>query len=159
MRHAVLRSFALFTLAAACMGDGPPAPTPIVQIVSIDAGGTVVACGLTPSPDSIYINVHMVNTMNVDVPISSVDTWGVVIRASNDSVGYVAIDLRHLPIVPDPVILAARVGDVTFRMSMPTRPLCTNNPYHSSWRDIQTQVRVTTPVGQYASVALTIRVQ
>lgn len=159
MKLATKRLALLCAATAACMGDGPPAPTPIVQIVSIQAGVTVVSCGLTPSPDSLYINIHMVNTMNVDVPISSVDTWGMVIRASNDSVGYVAVDLRHLPIMPDPTLLAAGVGDVTFRTSMPTKPLCNNNPYHSTYRDVQTQVRVTTPVGQYMSSPLTIRVQ
>jgi hypothetical protein len=59
------------------------------------------------------------------------------------------MDLRNLPMFPPSTVLAARVGDVTFRVSMPTKPICNNNPLRASFRDIQTQVRVTTPVGQY----------
>jgi len=153
------RAFLLLVLAAACE-DGPGAPKPIVQLVSIDAGVATVGCGLTPDPDSLYINIHMVSTMPVDVPISSVGTYGMVIRASNDSaLNTIAMNLTNLPIVPESTYLAARVGDITFRTSMPTAGVCQNNPYHASYRDVQTQVRITTPVGQYVSFPFNLRLQ
>lgn len=160
MHRSAARAIVVAVLAAAC-SDPPGAPTPIVQLVSIHAGVSHVDCnGTIPNPDSVYINIHMVSTMAVDVPISTVGTWGMVIRASNDSaVNTVAMDIRSLPIVPESTYLAARVGDITFRTSMPTTAVCRNNPYRASYRDVQTQVRVTTPVGQYVSLPFTLRLE
>jgi hypothetical protein len=161
MNRAMAVVFVVAPLAVACSDSPAGAPRPVVQLVSIDPGVSTVDCNdIIPNPDSVYINIHMVNTMPVDVPISTVGTWGFVLRTSNDSgLNAVAMDIPSLPIVPESTYLAARVGDVTFRTSMPTTAVCRNNPYRASFRDIQTSVRVTTPVGQYVSLPFTLRLQ
>lgn len=135
-------------LALACSGlscapDVDPAgPVQGVHIASVAVSPTIVRCGgPTPSPDSIYWNVTMVNTTRDTVYVQGAASYGTIIRASNvNLLGRPANMLTNLPFLPDPAVLMSRIGNLVVHVSMPTLPMCRTDPDPD--KEIYTSIRI-----------------
>ena len=149
-------------LAVACGDDGSTGADGVVQLVSVTTNTLTVDCGRTShvaSPDSIYMNAHLVNTTATDVHIDSIGTIGFVAAASDQSVvGTGALNFTSLPFNPRPAVLQARTGDLTLVLSVPMVSLCAASAVALDYKDITANVRVTTDVGQYVSTPKSIHV-
>ena len=162
------RSFAALNLtlaglaAVACGGDGSTGTDGVVQLVSVTTNSLVVNCGRTThvaDPDSIYMNVHLVNTTATDVHIDSIGSNGFVAAASDQSVLQTgALNFTSLPFNPRPAVLQARTGDLTLIVSVPMISLCAAGAVALDYKDITATVRVTTDAGQYVSTPKSIHV-
>lgn len=148
--------------AVACGGDGSTGTDGVVQLVSITTNALTIDCGRTnhlASPDSIYVNAHMVNTAANDVHIDSIGTSGFVSAASDQSVvGPGALNLTSIPFNPTPATLQARTGDLTLVASVPMISLCAASAVALDYKDITASLRITTDAGQYVSRAMSIHV-
>lgn len=154
---------ALALLATACGGgDDSTGSTGIVQLVAVTTNTLTISCGRLnhlSSPDSLYMHAHMVNTTASDVTVDSIGSTGTIIRASDEAlVGQGALNFTSLPFNPQPTLLQARTGDVTMTVSVPTVSLCAASSALLDFKDISASIRVTTGVGQYVSVPVTIHV-
>jgi hypothetical protein len=161
-RSFVVLGVALAGLAAACGGDGSTGPHGVVQLVSVTTNVLTVDCGRMnhdASPDSIYMNAHLVNTTANDVHIDSIGTSGYVSRASDQSVvASGALNFTSIPFNPRPATLQALTGDLTLVVSVPMISLCAASAVALDWKDITANLRVTTDVGQYVSTSMSLHV-
>lgn len=159
---AVFRVALAGVLAVACSGGDSTPPNGVVQLVDITTGGLSISCGRLnhlANPDSLYVHAHMVNTTASDVPIDSIGSAGSIIRTSDGSMlGQGALNIPSTPFTPKPTVLQAHTGDVTMTVSYSTTALCGANYSSLDYMDVMASVRITTPVGQYVSQAITIHI-
>ena len=163
-----------------CGGDaaGPAARTRTVQIADFSTNVTTISCGLAGVfPDSVYWNIHMINTTDDTVHVTTVGTTGLVMSALSPNnvegaqsvVGRPEFNFTSLPFNPSPTVLAAQTGDVTLTVSMPVSYAqdCAPDPLirhgiigmdDSFRKDVGVTLVVTTTAGQYTTVPSTLRV-
>jgi hypothetical protein len=154
-------------LTACGGGGGGTGNSGFVQITDFDPNPQQANCGSDnmPNPqniglpDTVLLQVQMINTTANDVPISTAGTAGVVMVATDPAdVGDASAVFNSLPFTPDPAVLAAKVGDLTIRVAMPTAPICATKPVgYDGQQDINVSVRMSTPIGQRVTVPATIR--
>ena len=110
------------------------------------------------APDTVLLQVEMVNTTGEDATVSSTGADGVVIRTSTgDFVGTTAIAFSALPFNPQPSLIVAHTGDLTVRIALPTALLCATSKLPANgFKDVQVVVRVSTNSGQYTSPPATL---
>ncbi len=120
-------------------------------------------------PDSVYWNIHMINTTDDTVRVTTVGTTGLVMSAFSPNnvegaqsvVGRPEFNFTSLPFNPSPTVLAARTG-VTLTVSMPVSYAqdCAPDPLNphgiigmddSFTKDVDVTLVVTTTVGQYST--------
>jgi hypothetical protein len=137
-------------LACASANDGPVGSNIVFQIADYRVTATSISCYLGHSaPDSVYFNVHLVNTTDSDVTVTKVGTSGVIVRAEQQAtVGHSANSYETLPYNPQPALLVARTGDRTMTVSMPTIRLCSEDA-PDAWKDVYITLRVSTTAGQF----------
>jgi hypothetical protein len=126
----------------------------LVQIASFRMSPGVVSCGsLAASPDTVALQIEMVNTTDADASVMTVGSYGTVIRtATGEFVGTTAAVFDALPYIPRPALVIARSGDVMIRVSLPTASLCfTNIPAGGGFKDVQVSGRVSTNSGHYTT--------
>jgi hypothetical protein len=157
-----------FATALGCGSDGPSNSAGFVQISDFSPNPQQANCAtnnmMPPSnigaPDTVLMQVQMVNTTANDVNVTAGGTQGTVMVATDPlDVGAMAGVHPSLPFTPTPAVLVAESGDLTIRVAFPTAPLCQQKPvgYVGQW-DVNVSVRMTTTSGQYVTVPKTIRV-
>jgi hypothetical protein len=163
IRLAAALPVAVLVVAGGCGGGGDSTGTDgIVQLVSVTTNVLSLNCGRfshLASPDSLYMNVHLVNTSASNVAIDSIGSTGYISRASDQAVvGQGALNFTSLPFNPRPAMLQARTGDITLTVSVPMISLCAASTVALEYKDVTVSVRVATGVGQYVSVPMNIHV-
>lgn len=170
----MIRFYTAFISAAAlvatlgCGGDGPSSSAGFVQITDFTPSPQIVNCAAAftnppfnyGAPDTVLLQVQMVNTTANDVNVTDAASFGTVMVATDPlDVGAHAGVYPSLPLTPSPTLLVARTGDATIRVAFPTKPLCQLKPlgYSGQW-DVNVSARMTTPSGQYVTLPKTIRV-
>lgn len=148
-------------------GGGGTGNSGFVQITDFDPNPQTANCASDNTampknigaPDTVLMQVQMVNTTANDVPISAAGTAGFVVVATDPAdVGKQSAVFPSLPFTPDPAVLVAKTGDLTIRVAMPTAPICqTKAVGYSGMQDINVSVRMSTPVGMRETVPVTIR--
>ena len=168
------RSLILFPCAAlvavvACSSSDPPTQNGgVVQIADWLMNPQTVQCGLALTnplsnnavPDTVSVQVQMVNTTDTDVTLVAAGTSGTVVVATESAdLQASVLNLNNLPFTPQPALIQARTGDLTIRVSLPMRPYCnTKPPGYNGTHDILISVRMTTNSGQYVGLPKSLRV-
>ena len=170
MRRPVPVTLLALSLGAfsACDADPAAVGAGIVQISQVAINPLAVNCGTTltnppkniAAPDSVMIQVRMVNTTASDVLVTDANTYATVVISSDPAdVGMPAANFPSVPFSPSPALLAARIGDVPIRVALPMDPVCQSKPlFYSGSYEILLIVRMTTPSGQYATVPALMKV-
>lgn len=162
-------SVVLGLAAAACGGDGGTTVHGVVQIAGITVNSNVVQCGVynpfgpidslyLASPDTLYFYLHMVNTTDADVSVTSMTAAGTVTHASDSTVtGGSAFTFTTLAFRPQPSLLRAHDGDLTMTVAMRVVALCADNPLFLTYKDVAASIRVITSSGMYVSAPINVR--
>ncbi|HKS05151.1 MAG TPA: hypothetical protein VJR92_02460 [Gemmatimonadaceae bacterium] len=148
-------------------GGGGTSNSGFVQITDFDPNPQQANCASDNTampknigaPDSVMMEVQMINTTAADVPISGASTSGVIVVATDPAdVGKSSAVFPVLPYTPDPAVLVAKTGDMTIRVAMPTAPICQTKPVgYNGQQDINVSVRMATPIGMRVTLPVTIR--
>lgn len=164
-----LAAFVVATGAVAACGGGGGGTgnSGFVQITDFDPNPQQANCGSDNTampknigaPDTVLLQVQMINTTAADVPITGASTAGVIMVATDPAdLGDASAVFPVLPFTPDPAVLVAKTGDLTIRVAMPTAPICQTKPVgYSGQQDINVSVRMATPIGMRETVPATIR--
>ena len=172
------QDFALVALAAlvvttgavsACGGGGGGTGNAgFVQITDFDPNPQAANCAsdnVFPNPtnigapDTVLLQIQMINTTANDVPVNTAGTAGVVMVATEPAdVGKQTALFNSLPFTPTPAVLVAKTGDMTIRVAMPTAPICQTKPVgYDGFQDINVSVRMSTPIGMRETLPVTIK--
>lgn len=154
--------------AFACGGDGGSESAGAVQISAYTPNPQQANCGSDNTampknigaPDTILLQVQMVNTTANDVNVTKAGSFGTVMVANEPAdVGATAGGFATLPFTPLPALLVAKSGDLTVRVAFPTAPVCQLKPvgYDGQW-DINVSAVLTATSGQYVTLPKTVRI-
>ena len=151
----------LTAACAACVGlacaSDATGSNAFVQIAATAANPKTVRCTGGAVPDSLVWELQLVNTTDEDVPVVSVASAGVIIRASNELlVGNAIAVVDNLPVTPDSAVLMARRGDREIRVMVPSAPFC-QQP--AQWKDVYVSLRVIAGDWQVVTEWVTIAVR
>jgi hypothetical protein len=159
----------LLVVANACGGDGPTANNGVVQLYDVRVSPQAVTCGVTPnpppreiaSPDTVLVQVHLINTTADTISALTTGVYGIIIRASDPAdVSRVVVNAASLPFTPNPNTVRSKDGDVILRVSLPMDPVCQAKPNgFLGTADVNVSARVTASSGQYVSDFYTIHVE
>jgi hypothetical protein len=170
MRTLRIGTAPVFMLAlATCGGDGPTGNAGIVQLYDIRVSPQTVTCGFTinpplrniSSPDTVLVQVHVINTTKDTLSMVTTGVYGQVIRASDSTqVSRVVVNTASLPYSPNPGVVGPKDGDLITRISLPMDPVCqTQPPFYLGTADVNISARVTMTSGQYVSDFFTVHVE
>ena len=160
----------LALVAAGCGGKDstPPNNTGVVQISTFIANPQSVECHFTATnppqntgyPDSVALQVTVVNTTHSDVLLTAAGSSGVVIRATAaGDVGATPLTYTALPYTPQGAPIRALDGQVAFTLMLPVIPFCQSKPVgYLGYQDVNVSARVQTTTGEYITTPKLIHV-
>src|SRR5262245_1883106 len=111
---ATRRAVVLVTIGAAVIGacggdDSTGTDKGVIEIAAFEMTPRTANCGnllLKGAPESILVQVKMVNTTRDTVSLETAGTYGLVVRASAESdVGRIVMNSASVPFTPKPAII------------------------------------------------------
>jgi hypothetical protein len=169
-RHTFVHFTAALTALAAGCGESStsPAGNGMVHISNYVVNPQSVECAMTPtnpprnngSPDSVALQVTLVNTTANSVTLTSAGSQGTVTRSSDTTdVLASAMTYATLPYTPQGATVRPLDGQVAFTLMLPTIPFCNTKPVgYRGYQDVNMTVVLLASTGEYHTVPKAIHV-
>ncbi|HYV95961.1 MAG TPA: hypothetical protein VE967_00750 [Gemmatimonadaceae bacterium] len=117
------------------------------------------------APDSIVVQLTIVNTTADTVTVNTIGAYGQVISGSDPAdVGKIGLNTTSLSFVPKPLVVpgAGALGgqQANVRVTIPTEPICNTKPIgFSGSQNLNISIRATANSGQYVTDFQTLVIQ